>query len=311
MEFLSSRLIMVTGKGGTGKTSLSTAIGVHLADQGKRTLVLEVDNFHPSFKRIFDVDSTYHPTQVSPGLSICNVTWTQALREWLEQTVHSQRVTNLILKNRMATVFLDATPGAREIVILSKIISLMEDFDHVVVDMPASGHAVGILRVPNTAMRLMRSGPIREKAQHIIDVFSRQKTSLGIVCLPEEMVVNETLELWHQIHKEVPTISPPKVFLNRSSDPSLTEDEQVLLSRLESEFTENPDAMELLQAGRWEEELEQATGTAIKRLESVLESSVTTFPRLGALGGFSGGPRLVVEQMSKSLSRKRNTENQS
>ena len=300
---LNSRLILVTGKGGTGKTSISAAIGSMSAARGLRTLIVEVDNFHPSLTRLFGTEPVYAPRQVSDKLFICNLTWMSALKDWLKSTVKSRRVTKLILDNRMATVFLDATPGAREIVILSKIISLMDDFDQVVVDLPASGHALGILRVPRTATRLMRSGPVREKAEQILEVFREETTALAIIGLPEEMVVNETLELWEKIHREVPELQAPKIFLNRSSPPSLTPDEITLLDRLEATMKDSPEAAELLQAGRWEEELETATADALMRLEEAMHDGVITFPRLGALGGFERGPAKVVMQMSKALSR--------
>ncbi len=301
-KLLRSRLILVTGKGGTGKTSLSAAIGLLSAQRGQRTLIVEVDNFHPSMGRLFNATPKYEPIMVGPNLAVCNLTWLSALKDWLEGTVHSQRISRLILNNRMATVFLDATPGAREIVILTKIIHLLDEWDRVVVDLPASGHALGILRVPRTAMRLMRSGPVRERAKQILTVFQQESTALAIICLPEEMVVNETLELWENIHREVPELQAPKVFLNRASQPSLTADEITLLARLEA-VAHGESARELLQAGRWEEELESATEQATQRLESALDDRVVTFPRLGALGGFEGGPVKVVNQMSMALSR--------
>lgn len=307
---LSSRLILITGKGGTGKTSLSAAIGTMSAAAGRRTLIVEVDNFHPSLTRLFGVEPPYAPMQVADNLSICNLTWMSALKDWLKATVKSRRISGLILENRMATVFLDATPGAREIVILSKIISLMDDFDQVVVDLPASGHALGILRVPRTATRLMRSGPVREKAEQILEVFRDPSTALAIIGLPEEMVVNETLELWEKIHREVPELQAPKIFLNRSSAPSLTQDEITLLDRLEASCADDPEAAELLQAGRWEEELETATADALRRLQAEMSDSIISFPRLGALGGFDRGPAKVVQQMSKALSRQQLQEGQ-
>lgn len=304
-KLLSSRLVMVTGKGGTGKTSLSAAIGSLSAERGRRTLIVEVDNFHPSLTRLFGQPPRYEPVMVSERLGICNITWNAALMDWLEQTVKSKRVTKLILENRMATVFLDATPGAREIVILSKIHHLLESWDQVVVDMPASGHALGILRVPRTATRLMRTGPVRERAEQLLELFRQPTTCLAIIGLPEEMVVNETLELWQKLRDQVPELQAPKVFLNRSSSPSLTEDEVTLLDRLEESYAGSGDAaaLELLQAGRWEEELETSTQSSMQRLEEMLGEPTVSFPRLGALGGFDGGPVKVVQQMKSALSR--------
>ena len=69
-------------------------------------------------------------------------------------------------------IYLDATPGAREIVILSRIAQYLEEFDTVIVDLPASGHALGILRVPKTAINLMKSGPVHDKATQLLTIFS-------------------------------------------------------------------------------------------------------------------------------------------
>ncbi|MEL6342272.1 MAG: ArsA-related P-loop ATPase [Myxococcota bacterium] len=302
-KLLNSRLLMTTGKGGTGKTSLSAAIGTLSASRGRRTLVVEVDNFHPSLTRLFNRAPTDTPVMVSDNLGICNITWTAALEDWLEQTVRSQRISKLILSNRMATLFLDATPGAREIVILSRILELMDEWDQVIVDLPASGHALGILRVPRTARRLMRTGPVRERAEQILDVYRQDTTALAIIGLPEEMVVNETVELSEKISAQVPELQAPKIFLNRASSPSLTDDEVALLQRLEDDLPPSPALDELLQAGRWEEELERATADALERLAQELGTAVVSFPRLGALGGFTGGPERVVQQMSAALSR--------
>jgi len=294
---------MVTGKGGTGKTSLSASIGSLSASRGRRTLIVEVDNFHPSLTRLFNKNPSYDPVMVAPNLGICNITWHEALVEWLHRTIHVQRITKLILNNRIAMVFLDATPGAREIVILSKIVHLAESWDQVIVDLPASGHALGILRVPRTATRLMRTGPVRERAEQMLEVFQRPDTSLVIIGLPEEMVVNETLELWEKLQAEVPEFQQPTVVLNRAAQPSLTEDEISLLQRLSDQENPSAAAKELIQAGRWEGELEQATADAITRLEAALGENVVLFPRLGALGGFAGGADKVVQQMSAALVR--------
>ena len=77
---------------------------------------------------------------------------------------------------------MNATPGAREIVILSKIADLLTDYDQVIVDLPASGHALGILRVPGTAMQLMRSGPIYERAKQILSGVFQSKSNGLTVC---------------------------------------------------------------------------------------------------------------------------------
>lgn len=300
---LSQRLLFVTGKGGTGKTTLASAIGRLASERGKRTLICEVDIQKPSLTPVFGVVPTYQPVMIGRNLAVCNLEWHHALEEWLERTVPGQRLVKLILANSVVRLFLDATPGSREVVILSKIASLAETWDLVIVDMPASGHALGMLRVPNLALRLMNAGPIRRRAEEVLSLFARRDTALVLVALPEEMVVNETVETFAAIQGEVPRLNIAAVVLNRAAAPTLTVDERVLLRRLSEDQGLLPEAEELLLAGRWEMGLEQDTAEAMGRLGSEIGVPVLPFPRLGTLGGFEGGPERVVTQFAAALAR--------
>ena len=299
---LQSRLVFVTGKGGVGKTSFSGALGLSNASTGKKTLLVEVDNFHSSLRAIFNVEPRYKPTKINDNLYCCNITWKKALEDWLYQTIPIRRVSKMILNNQVAMLFLDATPGARELVILSKIIELTKKWDQVIVDLPASGHALGILRVPITAMKMMKTGPIHQRAAKMISVFRSEKTRIVLVTLPEEMVINEAIEFWQKIDEEIPLFHKPIILLNRVSFPSFSDAEKVLLQRVEkreiSDF-----GRELIRAGRWDEDLEEGTSKAVKRLEEFLNTSVFCFPRFGLLGGFKGGPTKLVNQLHSAIVR--------
>ncbi len=302
-KLLNSRLILVTGKGGTGKTTVSAAIGRLSAERGARTIVAEVDTFRPALTPMLGVTPSYEPQTAAPRLDVCNVVWRDALVEWLRSHVPGERVLRKILDNKLVQTFLDATPGVRETVILSRIVTLLDRYDRVVVDMPASGHAISLLGVPNVAIGLMRGGPIRERAETVLRVLSSPSTALVIVGLPEEMVVNETVELWERLRKEVPSLQSPLVVLNRAALPSLSEEERALLARLESEPSMSAAQQELVRAGRWEASLEAATASALERLDSELRLPVVSVARLGALGGFDGGPARIVQQVSATLAR--------
>jgi anion-transporting ArsA/GET3 family ATPase len=303
VELLQQRLIFVTGKGGVGKTCLSTSLGIVSANMGQKTILVEVDNFHPSLPSIFKKETNYKPVFVQHNLAICNVNWKESLEDWLYRTVKIKRIVNMIQSNKIAMLFLDATPGAREIVILSKIMELLDSFDKVIVDLPASGHALGILRVPKTAIKLMHSGPIHDRAKQILEVFSNKKTSVVLSSLPEEMVVNETLEFRDKIRSEIPQFKNIDIILNRTAVPSLSDDEQQLLLRLKELDINNPLVAEVLQAGLWEQDLEKASKTAIQRIEKHMGCPVFSFSRFGLLGGFSGGIEKVVQQMTAALNR--------
>jgi anion-transporting ArsA/GET3 family ATPase len=300
---LASRLVMVTGKGGTGKTSFSAALARVFAERGHRTIVVEVDTFRPALTAMLGVPPRYEPTTVAPRLDICNVTWREALEEWLEQSVPAQRIVRRILDNKLVQTFLDATPGVRETVILSRILTLTESYDRVVVDMPASGHAISLLGVPQVAIGLMRGGPIRDRAEQVQAILGRRDTALCIVGLPEEMVVNETLELWERLSAEVPVLHRPHIVLNRAAVPSLSDAERALLERLDRATAGGGAGAELVLAGRWEAGLEVATAESQERLEAAFGDAPMTFARLGALGGFGGGPVKIVQQMALALTR--------
>lgn len=301
VELLKSRLLFVTGKGGVGKTSFAVAAGLYAAEMGRKTIVVEVDNFHPSTAELFATPIQYTPHEVRKNLFCCNITWKSALSDWLQSTVKVKHVVRLIEKNKVAMLFLDATPGAREIVILSKIVELLTHFEQVIVDLPASGHALGILRVPQTAQSLMKAGPVFEKAEQILSVFRAQSTALAIVALPEYMVVNESLEFADKIYDQVPSLSNIGMILNRMTIPSLTEQELLLLESLKQERASN-ELQQLVAAGLWEAELEAGTESALQRLKLDFPA-VFSFSRFGVLGGFEGGPERVVEQMLAHMKR--------
>ena len=299
---------MLTGKGGTGKTRVAAALGLASGEAGRRVLVVEVDAQRSALAEAFGTAISDTPTPVAPNVWAANITFKPALRDWLDRTVRVTRIVGMILNNPMVSVFLDVTPGAREIVILSAVVGHLDNFDQVIVDMPASGHAVGMLKIPDTAHRLMRTGPIHDRAGEIMSFLRGPDTAMGIVALPEEMVVNETVELYENLGQILPDLRVPLVFLNRCAAPTMTDDEHKLLARLSVNDDLSDEAKELLLAGRWDGELERATADSLGRLHSEIGVTVVPFPRLGVLGGFDGGPVKVTQQMASALRRRMLTE---
>ena len=289
---------MVTGKGGTGKTTYAAAIAMLAAAQGKRTLLAEIDNQRPALTPIFGVEPSFSPEEVRPNLDICNVTWNEALKSFLKRLVPSRRVVSLILDNAMVQRFLDFTPGSQEIVTLSVVGEHAADYDLVVVDMPASGHAFSLLDITRSALGLFRSGPVRQRAQELRTLLARRTTRMVFVSLPEEMVVNETIETYRKMEEFELVSRPPAVFLNRATLPSLTDDERTLLKRLET-CDLDPLQEEFLLAGRWESVLEEATAHSSERLDEALEHPPILVPPAPP----GGIPSKVVESVAAHLGR--------
>lgn len=274
---MESKLVLFTGKGGTGKTTFSAALALLAATQGRRVLLAEMDSQRPALAPVFGFEPGFAPTEAHTGLSVANLTWPEALQSFLTNLVPSRRVVRLILSNRMVKRFLDFTPGSREIVLLSALGELVDDYDLVVADLPASGHAFSLLDITRSALGLFRSGPVRHRAEELRTLITAPSTRLAFVALPEEMVVNETIETVERMQSFGLISSPPVVFLNRALPPTYTVHEQTLLDRL-AQQTLDPLPHEFVRAGRWEAALEQATTAAIQRLASELGQAPVLVP---------------------------------
>jgi anion-transporting ArsA/GET3 family ATPase len=204
----------------------------------------------------------------------------------------------MVLDNKVVSRFLDFTPGSRELVALVNLAGLVQRYDLVVVDMPASGHAFSLLDIVRSAMGLFRSGPVRKLAQDLREVLLAKTSRVVFVALPEEMVVNETLETLERMRRAEVLGGDPVVLLNRATLPSLTDAERALLAELDGAALD-PLAREFVQAGRWEDVLEQATAEARDRLSKVFAEPPALVPPSGA----GGVPRHVVGGVAVHLGR--------
>ncbi|MEN0066049.1 MAG: ArsA-related P-loop ATPase [Myxococcota bacterium] len=280
---LGSQLVLVTGKGGTGKTTFATALARVAAAQGRRVLLAEIDSQRPSLTPIFGIEPGFEPVGVNDNLDVANLTWQEALQHFLTGLVPSRRIVKLILSNRLVGRFLDFTPGSREIVTLSALGDLVSRYDLVVADLPASGHAFSLMDITRSALGLFRSGPVRARAQELRELIAAETTRTVLVALPEEMVVNETIETYQKLKRYEHISGPPVVFLNRATLPTLTDAERDLLGRLQQ--TElSPDQREFVRAGHWEDELEQATEESQARLAGAIPRPPLLVPPMMAGG---------------------------
>ena len=211
---------------------------------------------------VFDTDIAYIPREVHPNLSVCNLTWKDALGSYLERTVPVSGIVKRFLANEVVNRFLDFTPGSRELVIWSQLGQLCEQYDTVIVDMPASGHAYSLLAVLRQIQQLFRGGPVRERTDQLVALLNHPRTYLAFVCLPEEMVVNETIETFDKFQQHQWIQTRPVLFLNRGTRPTLTADERALIQALSTQSLTDA-AEEFVRAGRWESGLETATDESI------------------------------------------------
>ena len=206
------RLVFVTGKGGVGKTTLAAAIGVAAARRGKRTVVCEVSD-QERLPGLFGVGAAGGEEQeLAPGLAGVTVDPERTKEEWLRYQLRSATLAGVLGQSRVFQYLTAAAPGLTELVTMGKIWDLAQlerrteggVYDLAVVDAPATGHGVALLRAPSTYAGLARVGPIRRQAL-IIDEFVRDPAATGVVAaaLPEEIPVTETMDLERRLEEEL------------------------------------------------------------------------------------------------------------
>src|SRR5215211_3016547 len=195
-----ARLVVVTGKGGTGKTTVAAGLAVAAAGRGRRVLVVEVEARQGLAGLFGRGDLGHRETRVGDQISALAVDPDESLREYLERYGFGPlaRLLSWAHLNRFITA---AAPGLGDVLLVGKVweASTREAgpaaYDLVVLDAPPTGRVVPFLRAPETVAELARVGPIRSQADRVRALLDDPgRTAVVLTCLPEELPVAETLE---------------------------------------------------------------------------------------------------------------------
>ncbi len=251
-----SRVVIVVGKGGVGKTTVATTLSLVAARAGLKVLVVELDGKPNVAERLgSDGVLTYEPQHLwgdaTSGGSVFarRLTAHDALTDYL-----SDRGLARILKRLRSSGLLDmvatAIPGLAEVLIMGKIKSLESSkvFDLIVVDAPATGHARTLLTSAKGVIEAARSGPVRTQAEEVVELLTDAKRcQVMLVCLPEELPVTELIGAAFAVEDEAEVTLAPLVVnamltvpatLERSATETLAEAgvevEAGLVARLEA-----------------------------------------------------------------------------
>ncbi len=205
-SLLERRLVIVTGKGGTGKTTVTAALGLAAARRGRRVLVAEVGR-QAQLPTLFGAATTTPGPEgqpVHPGVTAMRIDPYAALAEYLGLQLGLRGLVERLLRNPAFHQLMDASPGWRELITLGKVWHLeqMQDpdgrsrFDLLVIDAPATGHGLTFLDVPRVVVSAVRAGPLRRHAALVEAMIAdAEQTLLLPVALAEELPARETAEL--------------------------------------------------------------------------------------------------------------------
>jgi len=208
--FSASRVLIVAGKGGVGKTTVGATVGIAAARAGLRTHIVELEG-RSNLGIPFGVDELTHrpatliePTSSSGRLRGSRLTPDQALGDYLID--HGLRIGGRLAKFSAIELITTTAPGIRDLLTIGKIRSLEEsdEDDLIIVDAPAAGHAISFLQAAAGMASSAPSGPIRDQADHALEMLGDESRSrVMLVTLPEETPVTEIIETAFTIEDEV------------------------------------------------------------------------------------------------------------
>jgi anion-transporting ArsA/GET3 family ATPase len=280
-ELLDKRLVVVTGKGGVGKTTVAAALGLKAARAGKRTIVCEVAEQERLASLFGEKADGYHERELGDGLFGISIDPERAKKEWLEYQLRSGTLAGLLGGSRIFQYLTAAAPGLTELVTIGKVWELAQlqrktpkaaPYDLVIVDAPATGHGIAMLRAPQTFSEVARVGPIHRQAGYIHQ-FLANPASTGVVtvALPEEMPVNETLDLGGRLKDEM-GMAIDRIVVNEMLPERF--------SAAEAEKLESAGDSPAVRAALTEYRRARAQRSQLRRLRRASDAPVATLPFL-------------------------------
>lgn len=286
MSLYDRRMVLFSGKGGVGKTTLSSAFALSCARRGQKTLLIEL-NVKDRLNSIFgSVEVGPEIVEIEENLWGVNITPQKAMEEYGIMKLRMRMVYKAVFENRVVQSFLRVIPGLNDLVMLGKAHFHATEvdsagrhvWDKIVVDAPATGHGIFFLRIPSVITSIIDSGPMFSEAKKIEDfIQDPELTALNLVTLPEEMPVNETLELRQTVLKEL-KVPIGMVVANSVYDPLFTDQELGWIEATGDDPLEDERTQGFLDAARFRTSRVQLQREYIAKLDERVDETFVTVP---------------------------------
>ncbi|MGK5093806.1 ArsA-related P-loop ATPase [Deltaproteobacteria bacterium TL4] len=237
----SHQLILVSGKGGVGKTTLAVFLAQLAASRGKNVLLCHVNRL---------VEEPWETAYLSKydRLSRIFITPAVAMKEYVLLKLKSEKLYSMLFEGSGGlSVLRKAAPALNELVLLGKVyweckqrtLWVSQKWDHVVVDMPSTGHALTMLNISSVVREIFGKGIVAAETAKMEELFKdRARTCLVLAALPEYMVIQETLQFCEVVRKELHVELGP-IFLNRMPDKPLQTEELALYEKHRETLDQN------------------------------------------------------------------------
>lgn len=198
-----TRLLFVTGKGGVGKTTVAAALASHRAERGERVLLVEFAADR-GLASIFGKRSLPHePAPLRNRLHGVRIEPRALVEDYFTRLLRLPFLARRLFASTTFQAVTTAAPGVAEFLVLETLLRWLDSggllrrkaYDLVVVDGPATGHALRLLRTPRQLATIVPGGPIGSTARKALGLLADHcRTQVLLVTIPDEMAVNETLE---------------------------------------------------------------------------------------------------------------------
>lgn len=232
---LDKKLILISGKGGIGKSLTAATIAQHAVSAGRKVCLVE-SNPQEQITPLFGHEKIGHSlTEIKPNLFAINLNPQENFRDFVVLHLGFAKLFDRVFTKPLVKSFINMLPGIAELTLLGRLFYFCEldeshKFDLVIFDGFASGHFLSLLKTPDAVLNSGMVGPIIKETQRVKDfVFNKDLVSVLMVTMPEPLIISEAVDFCKNFKQDLP-VPHSHVIVNRFLD--LSPEEKVALSEL-------------------------------------------------------------------------------